>query len=439
MRRTGQHAVEATFHPSCERPRDVLARGEPISSVAVFPGQDCPPVSVLLEASGSEDYDGSVRLELAVQPHETRRLPRGVEFELQAGHEVLGRGSILPELNIFESIRQVTSRQEPFHSQFVCDALSASLHRGRSLFEDVWKLLAPADWSVPAAAEVKAEAKLRDSRRIDVLIRDVTNDRAIGMEVKTVDASVRSDQLAKYWHDLCRSFGGQNSVALAFLTPFNEASLEEEPRVPKAVQAFREFSEQLAAREGNAFANAHLRHISWLDLAAIPWTNGALWEQHREYVFKHISGPQARNVSTGAPGTRTFEHFFGEQATGAFWSAMGEVGVARSVNGVTLEVQDFDCRGLGLALKRAVGELTKQSPFVSREVHKQSKFEHRSRFLDSPYGQLHHALFELDTAPCIWVQGKENYGLRVAHENYPSGVSLVTSKGAGRLDIGRPR
>lgn len=119
MRRTGHHAVEAIFHPSCERPRNVLSRGEPISSVAVFAGQDLPAVSVLLEASGSGAFDGSVRLELAVKPHETRRLPRGVEFELQAGHEVLGRGSIPPEDELLIAITRCShiddARADPSH------------------------------------------------------------------------------------------------------------------------------------------------------------------------------------------------------------------------------------------------------------------------------------------------------------------------------------
>ena len=96
MRRTGRHAVTATFEPADDRVRAVLAQGTPLSSAARLVGRDDPgPVSLLLEACGSGGYDGLVRAELLVHPERTRALLAGVEFELLAGRRLLGCGKIL--------------------------------------------------------------------------------------------------------------------------------------------------------------------------------------------------------------------------------------------------------------------------------------------------------------------------------------------------------
>ena len=96
MRRTGRHAVTATFKPADDRVRAVLAQGAPLSSAARLVGRDDPgPVSLLLEACGSSGYDGFVRAELLVHPERTGALLAGVEFELLAGRRLLGCGKIL--------------------------------------------------------------------------------------------------------------------------------------------------------------------------------------------------------------------------------------------------------------------------------------------------------------------------------------------------------
>ena len=67
------------------------------------------------------------------------------------------------------------------------------------------------------------------------------------------------------------------------------------------------------------------------------------------------------------------------------------------------------------------------------------KFDGHAEFLDSAYADFHRSLFDLTRSRYLWLQGKKNYGIRVAHENHRSGVSLLTSKGPNRLEIGRPR
>ena len=434
MRRTGRHAVDAFFDPLDDRTRDVLTRGAPVSSAAVFEnGDTMSPVSLLLESCSRGRYDGSVRLELAVHPHKTRQLPRGVEFELLAGHDVLGRGRIHNEVNIFESMRRVTKRQEPFHTRYLSDALTTSLERDRSLFDEVWRLVAPDDWSIPEDASVTAEKELQSGRRIDVLVRDNASGQAVGIEIKTVDASAQKGQLMRYWQDLQELSAGPQSVALAYLTPFNDTSLDDEGHAPRTVEAFRGFTKWLGVKYGG-----HAKHVSWLEVAAIPWDGNELWEQHREYIYKHISSPEARKVSTLTKG-RTFEDFFGKAPAGAFWKKLEDLGVVPTTHGVVIKIGNHNADHLRSRLIEAI-EVLAESSFVSRDVEMKDRFDSHADFLNSDYADIHRSLFCLARSrKSLWLQGKKNFGIRVAHENYPSGVSLVTSRGPGQLEIGRPR
>ena len=436
MRRTGRHAVEASFHPLDNRTRDVLTHGTPISSAAVFEnGGTTEPVSLLLESSSRGRHDDLVRLELAVHPHKTRQLPRGVMFKLLAGQNILGCGCIHNEINIFEVLAHVTRRREPFHTRYLSDALSRSLERDRSLFDELWQLMAPDDWSIPAAASVQSEKKLRNGRRIDIFVHDQSHDRAVGIEVKTVDASAQETQLEQYWRDLHALREKPESIALAYLTPFND--VPPAGYAPKPVQAFRGFTKRLGVKYGDRFAHTHAKHLSWLDVAAIPWDGNELWEQHREYIYKHISSPEARKVSTLTSG-RTFEDFFGKTPAEAFWKTLGDLGISPGTQGVVVELENHDTANFGSKLIEAINILT-ESTFVSRDVEMKDKFDGHAEFLDSAYADLHRSLFDLTRSRYLWLQGKKNYGIRVAHENHRSGVSLLTSKGPNRLEIGRPR
>ena len=78
---------------------------------------------------------------------------------------------------------------------------------------------------------------------------------------------------------------------------------------------------------------------------------------------------------------------------------------------------------------------------VVRRV-KQSRFSERSqqKFVDSEHGRIHEALFGLASKfPYVWLEGGNDYGLRVRHRDHGGGVSLVTSQGTGWLLIGQRR
>ena len=53
----------------------------------------------------------------------------------------------------------------------------------------------------------------------------------------------------------------------------------------------------------------------------------------------------------------------------------------------------------------------------------------RQRFISSLHWKFHQALFDLSQRFCnVWVDGTKNYAIRVAHERYGNGVSLVRRK-----------
>ena len=104
----------------------------------------------------------------------------------------------MAQLNVFETIRSTTRRIEPFHSQFLADALDASLNGDRSLFDGIWKLAAPPDWPIPRQATVNTEQDAGNRRRIDLCILDAEGRRILGIEIKTTSTSANAGQLRSY-------------------------------------------------------------------------------------------------------------------------------------------------------------------------------------------------------------------------------------------------
>ncbi len=222
----------------------------------------------------------------------------------------------MEDLNIFKSIGETTKRIEPFHSRFLADALEASLNGDRSLFDEVWKLVAPSCWGVPDDPEIKPEERDTESgRRIDITIRDKTRSRIVGIEVKTSDASAEADQLRKYEQDL-RSNNTGSKVAIAYLTPFSRERAGDKAGHLNAVQIFQEFKK---------FSGQNAKHVSWLDVAELPWNGNELWKQHQQYVREYISSEKKLMVTTSRD--RSLDKFFDADAVERFWCALASLGV----------------------------------------------------------------------------------------------------------------
>ena len=217
-------------------------------------------------------------------------------------------------MNIFETIEKTSKRIEPFHSQFLADALQASIGGDRSLFNAVWRLAAPGQWDLPESAEISAEEVVPGEGRIDIAIRcDSPERRMMGIEVKTTDSSVEFGQLERYRNGLISGNAGY-AVAIAYLTPFNRKQAPDKANGLPTVKEFDDFQRKYPGA----------RHISWLDIAAIPWNGNELWRQHQLYVYQRISSYEKLRRSTARD--KSPDH---GKNLAAFYDVLSDMGIDR--------------------------------------------------------------------------------------------------------------
>ena len=216
--------------------------------------------------------------------------------------------------NIFEVIGETTRRIEPFHSEFLAEALRVSAQGNRSLFDAVWKLAAPKEWDAPLEPKIESEERLEDGKRIDICVLDKSRGRLLGIEVKTTKASAKKGQLEDYLQGLCKKYGydknDEDRVAIAYLTPFNRKRAGNVADSLATVGIFDEFTK--------IFVNAC--HISWLDIADIAWDGNELWRQHQAYVHQEIAN--YGRLQSFVLRNRSFDNFFSEGAIADFWATL---------------------------------------------------------------------------------------------------------------------
>lgn len=330
-------------------------------------------------------------------------------------------------LNGFELIRSTSIQGEPFHSRFLAIALCASLDGDRSLFDGFWKLAAPPDWPVPEMATVHAERNAGERRRIDLCICDDERRHLLGIEVKTRSGSARATQLTDYEQGLVNKNQGW-SVAIAYLTPFNPKRAGDAADSLPTVRFFEAFAKK---------STRSAQHVSWLDVADLPWNGGDIWRQHQAYVRNTIASPDKLNPNVVH--NRTFGAFFGERAEGEFWETLAELHVqpGDTVTRIKLKYYEGDLRELVRAFEVLIEE---GSGVIRGDRSDRFAPELRKKFLESCHREIHAELFDLAARfENVWIEGKINYGVRVAH-NCPKGsVSLVRSVGPEVLKIGEQR
>ena len=337
-------------------------------------------------------------------------------------------------VNIFESIGKVTSRIEPFHSQFLADALTDSLNGNRVLFDKFWRLAAPQGWEVPASAEIEAEKDLgTEYGRIDVCIRDFSTRPALvlGVEVKTTDSSATKGQLCRYRQELAKTYSEQtHAIAVAYLTPFNEKRAGEFATQLPTVEEYKRFFCKYPDS----------RHVSWLDVAEIAWDYGnELWQQHRMFVLLEISSYE--KLKSRSERDRSFNVFFGDTAADAFWDRLKALDIEPSPGaGARVPLSKIDDISAFVSAFEILINSEEGVPKGQNQPDKKDNFPNRDRFIKSRFGNVHEALFELSCRfKFVWIQGEKNYGLRVAHSSHRTGVSLLRSIDEDDLLVGEPR
>lgn len=332
-------------------------------------------------------------------------------------------------MNIFETIKSVTSRQEPFHSRFLADALNTSVDGDAALFRAVWHLVAKPAWEAPEDAKVIPEKRIGGGKRVDVVIvSESPVRRVVGIEVKTAESSVKEGQMGEYLVGLCAKFP-EHKVQMAYLTPFNKERAGEFADTFRSIREFNNFSKD--------FPSA--RHGSWLDIADISWDDNELWKQHQAFVHRHISGKDKLQHTRD----RELGSFFGEENAAFFWRELCELNIKRGVNGacINLDAISEDLTSFTRSLLQAF-EILLKGENVSTNICKPDAFadDLRCRFQDSDYREVHRELFGFaNQHPCVWIEGSRDYAVRVAHRNHRSGVSLLRTSGPDVLLTGQPR
>ena len=330
--------------------------------------------------------------------------------------------------NIFEVIRSVSSRVEPYHSAFLGEMLRWSLSSDRRLFDALW-LKATPGWPIPEgditirAEDVIPTGQAGRTARIDLTLRD-GDSRILGIEVKTREASTTAGQLERYRKGLEEQYAGLE-IAIAYLTPFTSQRAGDAASVLPSVVEFGNFAE--------TFPNS--RHLSWLDLAEVDWDGGELWEQHRAYVTSRIASEQQLKDWSEGGRSRVLSDFFGPKATAEFYTRLEAAG---DTDGHILALASVQDPAALVGAFRALIESERVAGATGRADALDDAS--RARFRGAAAAPVHEALFALaGQSPNVWVQGRADYGLRVAHPNHPGGVSLATSRGVDHLEIGRPR
>ena len=332
-------------------------------------------------------------------------------------------------MNIFQTIGSVTNRNEPFHSQFLADALEESLNGDRSFFDAVWNLAAAPGWKPPDRAVVTTE-EVVEKGQIDICVRtENPYQRILGIEVKVSDASAHFGQLERYREGLKNRFP-RHDIQISYLTPFNSERAGDAAESLRTVQVFEEFVKVSPA------AN----HLSWLDVAEIPWDGGELWEQHQRYVCNRISSTMRLEARSAR--NRQLANFFGDEPTERFRDALWDIGIQIDAGRTDINLYEFgDGLSFAKSLVKAIMILL-DSDDISHRASRSDRFtdELRQSFLDSPHREVHRELFSLsDLLSHVWIKGDANYGVRTAHKKHPGGVSIVTSNGPDRLFVGALR
>jgi len=308
-------------------------------------------------------------------------------------------------MNIFQTIGQTTRRIEPFHSQFFADVLKESFEGDQELFRGFWSLVMDRPSSDPLPTKVKIEAeKFVGSGRVDITIYDEAAGLIIGIEVKTTEASSTKGQLSRYQRDL-ESMCRDTDVRMVYLTPFNKSFSPD-----RATRSIREFQSLLDERPNT-------RHLSWLQIADIDWSAGGdLWSQHRSYIRDVICVDRPSNK-------RQLDKLFDAQSVMEFWKEL-DVAVPTHDGGLIEFSEVIDQE----RLVHAFGILVDASePDNSRSYRNKISDQLRTEYLGSEYSQIHAGLFDLTQTRWAWVDGKQQYGLRVPHiAHKSSGVSLCT-------------
>ncbi|WP_297085789.1 PD-(D/E)XK nuclease family protein [uncultured Draconibacterium sp.] len=329
--------------------------------------------------------------------------------------------------NIFKIIEKVTSRIEPFHSEFLADALrkNSSLLVGLLHLIQNQTRINLSDLINANQFEVISEDSFDDNKRIDIVILSPASKDIVGIEVKTTDSSVRDNQLNEYYAKLTNKYPGKR-IIFVFLTPYNIDNLPEEIN-PSNIKAIKEFS-YYASNHTNSV------HLNWDQVISLYQDldnyAGSIFESHHDFIQKRVTNT-AKLISrlSNLERNRGLADFFGEECVETFLEKIMDSNITYQENesNITFPIPN-NTTAIGNLL--SLFSILIESDNLKKTVKRQDRVEKALilSYENSSHGDFFISFFDLiHSYKYLWIEGKGNLGIRAAHESHPSsGVSLFT-------------
>lgn len=330
--------------------------------------------------------------------------------------------------NIFEIIEKVTSRIEPFHSEFLADSFRNDRRLlNKFLFYISDKNINDLIHKFIDAEEliIKSEDSFEDYKRIDITIQDPISRSIIGIEVKTSDSSVSKNQLSFYYKNILQKYPNQK-VIMVFLTPFNHENIPKDIS-PTLIQAISEFS----------IFNKQMRksvHINWNDIVNLYddmlINVNSLYIHHKEYITSKVTKESLlkRRVNSLAR-NRGLAEFLGEECVELFFDNLikNNIKYHKDNTKITFNIGEniHNYNSLIHALEILIDSerLQKKSNKQNKvQLHLIGKYEHG---LNGDFFKLFFSF--INKYSYLWLEGKGRIGVRAAHTFHKStGVSVFT-------------
>jgi len=331
-------------------------------------------------------------------------------------------------INIFEIIDKVTSRIEPFHSEF----LASSFRNDRGLLnrflihiKNKYNNESIQQFIEAEELIIKSEDSFEDYRRIDITIQEPISRTIIGIEVKTSDSSVFKNQLSFYNNNLLQKYPDHN-VVIVFLTPFNHQNIPSEisPVLIHAITEFLDFNKQ----------NQNSIHINWKDIVNLynnsQSNENSLYTAHKEYITSKVTNESLliRRINSLAR-NRGLAEFLGEECVETFFDNLFNNNIIRheddkkiifnigeNINNYESLIDSFEILIDSEKLQKTSKKLNKVQEYLTNQ------YEHGSS------GDFFKQFFSfINNYSYLWLEGTGRIGVRASHILHPSsGVSLFT-------------
>jgi hypothetical protein len=327
----------------------------------------------------------------------------------------------MDEFNIFKSLGHVTSRIEPFHSRVFSDFLQHDAEFCERFIKKFvpTRIIAKHKLSKEEPPRVTAEDNRGAGERIDITLSYPGI--VVGIEIKTSDSSTTQGQLIAY-HKLLTEWYPGKDVFMIYLTPFNRDNIRD--IAPTRIHAISEFESYKGFKSGWGI------HINWEEAVAMYPSNitrdiGVLYKQHASYMRNQICDFEIINTIVN---NRELALFLGDSVVAAFFDTLKGSNIQFKDSSDKIEIplsENIACHDDIISSLN----MLMQSDHLDKTKSKRSNItkDFRAEYERTVFGEFFRHLFRVvDQYGHLWLQGKASIGLRAAHKNYTTGVSICT-------------